>query len=205
MVVLPHARGQHERLLQQRAPALGVRPADQHGADVGQPVGDDLGVVEPARQAHGARAERDRLLRALAVHRQLRAAAQRLGQLAAVREGLEHRDRAVADGRRLAPAPRPPQQRARAAAARHRCAARRPRPRGRTAARGRPRRRAPGARTGRPGPRRLRAPPDRRRRRPAAPPPSARAPAGARARRPPRGAAWGASRRIAAASRQRRA
>ena len=109
VVVLPHARREHEGLLEQRPPALAVGPAEQHRADVRQSVGDDLGIVELARQPHGPRPERNRLLDALAVHRQLGAPAQRPRQLAAVGEGLEHGDRLVADRRRLGAAARPPQ------------------------------------------------------------------------------------------------
>ena len=111
VVVVAGRDGERERLLEQRA----ARARRRRALDSAEPTFVSAWATvssSPMRRASalGARPERDRLVVALVEHRELRAAAQRHRQLAAVGEGLEHRDRPVAGGDGLLAASRPPQQ-----------------------------------------------------------------------------------------------
>ena len=107
----PLAGGQRERLLQHRPPALVLRAADQRRADVRQRVRDGLVVADPAGEAAARVPSAIASSFSLVQHRELRAAAQRHRQLAAVGERLQHRDRPVAERDGLLAAARPPQWR----------------------------------------------------------------------------------------------
>jgi hypothetical protein len=109
VVVLAVSRREHEGLLEQRAPALVLVAAQQRRAHVRQGVGERRAVADAAREDLGARAEVDRLGRALGEHRELRPAAQGHRQLLALGELLEHRDRPVAELDGLGAATGPPQ------------------------------------------------------------------------------------------------